>query len=150
MEKIAKIRDMLKERKLWLILRDLEKTNGFNEEKYHYNPVEEEKLISVALEKKSILPLINFKDRTDILQTFQSLIMNNFALHDSYTQNQLTIKTLITLSTGDDYFHWSHFWVVLVDHFGYWRILGGLAVVLSFIPNGLAYKIFEFLTTSRF
>lgn len=117
----------LKQRKLWVILRKLEgKSNA---------PASSVVLIDLLLKE-------GFRDREEAQRTIESMVPE-FILHNDYSTGNLLVKGLKTQPSGDKYFAFPYFWNKWLEDIGFLKILGAIATILTFIPNGLAYKIWD-------
>lgn len=136
--KNAKIKNMFKERKIWSILRKLEKTHD-------EVPVLDEVLISAVLkENNCYLPWMKFRNGKDIMRTFQSLVAQKLAWHETIVKEGVGRSALKTDPLGDGYFFMPRFLNKVAEELGFWKIITIIVTVLSFVPNGIAYKIIDY------
>ena len=141
---IDKIQFMLKERKIWFILRGLE-------EKTNSNSAPTDLFVSTVLEKNSkSLPWMRFRDRKEVMRIFQSLVYEDLAWHVKHrTIDDVNVDGVQTEAKGDGYFKFIYFWPKLLDAVGFWRVAAIVIGIVSFVPNGIGYKIIDRLLPER-
>lgn len=124
----------LKERKLWFIIRRLElgKLPG--------TVVLQEEVVANALASKC------FKTQQEVERTIDALQMDgHLSTNGQYSNSNVYQPGLKTNPASEKHFAIQYFWPKVADAFGFWKILGIIITVLSFVPNGLAYTIIRHL-----
>lgn len=133
-----KLRTMLKERKAWMILRGIEQTL---EQRNAPNTVPREEFVSeVLIRNARAFPWMRFKDKLDVMRTFDSLVEEGLAYHKDINSN---VKGLVTRPKGDGYFYWLRFLNKFIEEFGFWKVIAAIITILTFVPNGWASKLFD-------
>lgn len=137
----VKWKEMLKERKLWSILRGLEI-------KYNARVISRKILVEEVLKRNAcvFLPFMRFSDEEDVLRVFNSLMMQKYTHHESCVIDGKTEKGVQTEPIADKLFlnpFSPYFWSKWVDSVGFWKILTLTIAILGFVPNGFAYLIIE-------
>ncbi len=131
---------MLKDRKVYLTLRELEKKDA------GVSPVDFKVLISTLLEKnKCSPPWMTFSDEKEVRRVFQSLVGQGYALHERYSLGNSFVQGVKTMPNGDTHFSFPYFLSKWVDEWGFWKILTLLLGLLSFVPNGVASKLIDLI-----
>lgn len=135
--------DMLKERKVWWTIRKLEIRTG-------KSPVSKAAVIhETLLKNRHALPILTFKDEDEVRRTIDSLVGSKHVWHEKYvnentiTGNAEVIQGIKTEANADNFYSGTRFWKKWVDEVGIILILGTIATILSFVPNGVAYKALE-------
>lgn len=141
----GRILGMLKERKIYLTLRELEKgsTGG--------GPVKLQYLIDSVLAKNTNwLFWMKFKDASEVRRIFQSLVPQS-ALHDPISDGRSMIDAVRTVASSDTRFSNPYFWNKWIDEVGIKRIFAVLTfaifLVEGFLPNGVGWKLISLLNT---
>jgi len=119
---------MLKEQKVWMTIRSFEKAG--------HRPVPKEWVIK---------ELENKYTRAETTRILDSLLIQHWTAYGEAIEKEKVVEGVETEAHGDSYFPWRYFWPKLVDAIGLGKILGIIVTILAFVPNGIAWKILNFL-----
>ena len=121
-----KIKCMVKERRLWLIVRKLEKTKAPG---------------TVVLEEQVVIEALssgNFKDLQEVSRVLDSLKKDGHLTSSAtYIGPHTWTSMLITNPASDKHFYLAYWWPKVVDAVGFWKIwatiMGALAVITAVV-----------------
>lgn len=136
--------EMLKERKVWWTIKELERKTG-------KSPLGKALVVhEVMLKNKRALWLLTFKNEEDVNRTIDSLVSQRHAYHDDIQVRDQSghvvtgwMPAVKTEASADSFYRGTRFWKKWIDEVGVILILGAIATILSFVPNGVAYKALE-------
>lgn len=136
---------MLRDRKVWLTLRALENAAPHGNHGAGQQEIPINALIGAVLAKnKSWFSWPRFRYVEDVQRSIDSLSgQGQWVWHSSTVAHHIVTPTIKTEARGDSYFPFFYFWPKLVDAIGFGKILGTIALVLSFVPNGLGWMIVD-------
>jgi hypothetical protein len=118
---------MLRERRLWLIIRNLERETN--------KPAVPRKLVFEKALRSGFL------DYDDVIRVFESLVKQGKAEYLLMTVGVGNEKCLKTDPTGDNYFAHRYFWPKVADAIGFWKILSAIGVLVGLWPGGVVSQI---------
>ena len=140
--KCGRIKDMLKERKVYIILRKIEKENKGKEK------IPITKLVSAVLsysKTKKCFSLLRFDDNDEVLRIIKSLSGKGHTIEKEAIIGTVCVKVIETKASADNEYALRYFWSNFLSAMGFWKVLTAIGIIVALLPNGFGSKLLQLL-----